>query len=523
MTKRKLKAAIYTRVSTEEQKKHGFSLDAQKETVMQYAIQNGYEIYDCYSDSDSGKDFNRPEIQRLFTDMRKEKFDVIIIWKVDRISRKNTDVLRLIDEELNPRNMKLLVTTCNIDSSTTNGYMFISLLGTFAEYERSVIIERVSAGMEKKSKLGQWNGGVLLGYDVVDKELVINESESVIVKRIFEMRAAGKGYKAIVSELNSHGYRTKRNNPFSINSVKTILENETYIGHIRWGKHRKWATLRRKGKVADGHVEKGIHEPIIDMETWELANQVAKSNRSAAVNEKNKDVDFLLSGILRCPQCGGGTVMTSRPKDNGNGYYFYYVCNNSRVKGSHVCTSNLIVKDWVEKEVLSIVKKIVARKSIVDEIVETVNQKYIEENAEEILLHEQNKKRLVELENDLDRLDSDYRSGEISAKSFGRLSEKTESDIAVLQEQVFEYERKNSALKEPLSTESVSDLMKGFDQVFDEADIPSKKMLIRSLIKRIDVTPDRKRIKSIVFWDPEDNAIFLENTLTQEPIRRTVS
>lgn len=106
--------------------------------------------------------------------MRNEKFDVIIIWKVDRISRKNTDVLRLIDEELKPRNMKLLVTTCNIDSSTTNGYMFISLLGTFAEYERSIIIERVSAGMEKKSKLGQWNGGIILGYDVVDKELVIN-------------------------------------------------------------------------------------------------------------------------------------------------------------------------------------------------------------------------------------------------------------------------------------------------------------------------------------------------------------
>ena len=83
--------------------------------------------------------------------------------------KKNSDVLRLIDEELKPRNMKLLVATCDIDSSTSNGYMFISLLGTFAEYERTLIIERVAAGMEKKSQLGQWNGGALLGYNVVDK------------------------------------------------------------------------------------------------------------------------------------------------------------------------------------------------------------------------------------------------------------------------------------------------------------------------------------------------------------------
>lgn len=337
------------------------------------------------------------------------------------------------------------------------------------------------------------------------------------------MRAAGKGYKAIVNELNSHGYRTKKNNSFNINSVKTILENETYIGNLRWGKYRNWATLRRKGKVADGHVEKGIHEPIIDMETWELAKQVAKSNRSAAVNEKNKDVDFLLSGILRCPQCGGGTVMTSRPKDNGDGFHFYYLCQNSHSKGSSVCVSNLIVKDWVEKEVLSIVKKIVARKSIVDEIVDTVNQKYIEENAEEILQYEQNKMRLRDLHKHKERIKSDYKSGQIYAEAYGEAFEEIKLDMTYIEEQVRDFERKNAMQGEILSTEKVSELLKAFDQVFDGADIPSKKMLIRSLIKRIDVTPDRKKIKSIVFWDPEDNAIFLENTLTQEPIRRTVS
>ena len=318
MEQKTLKAAIYTRVSTEEQKRGGFSLDGQKEAVTVYAHNKGYEVYDYYSDSNSGKNFDRPDIQRLFIDMRNGKFDAIIVWKVDRISRKNSDVLRLIDEELKPRDMKLLISTCDIDSSTPNGYMFISLLGTFAEYERALIIERVSAGMEKKSKLGQWNGGALLGYDVVDKKLVINESESLIVKRIFDLRAQGKGYKAIARDLNSRGYRTKKDNSFGINAVKTILENETYIGNVRWGKHRNWSTLRRKGKEADSNVEIGIHDPIIDMFTWDLVQQTAVLNYDAAINEKNIKTDFLLSGILKCPECGGGTVMSKTKKRGGN-------------------------------------------------------------------------------------------------------------------------------------------------------------------------------------------------------------
>ncbi|PYF07894.1 recombinase family protein [Ureibacillus chungkukjangi] len=521
MTKGNLKAAIYTRVSTEEQKRVGFSLEGQKEDLTAYAAQKGYEVYDYYTDSDSGKDFNRSDIQRLFIDMRNEKFDAIIVWKVDRISRKNSDVLRLIDEELKHRGMKLLVSTCDIDSSTSNGYMFISLLGTFAEYERSLIIERVSAGMEKKSKLGQWNGGALLGYNVIDKKLVVNEEESLIVKRIFELRAQGKGYKAIARDLNSRGYRTKKNSSFGINAVKTILENETYIGNVRWGRYRNWAALRRKGKDADYHVEKGIHEPIIDMDTWELVQQIATVNREAAVNEKNIKTDFLLSGILKCPECGSGTVM-SKVKKRKDGYYYYYICQSYHTKGIEVCRPNVINKDWIEKSILEIIKELVAKRTIVDELVEEVNQNYIEENEEIVLQYEENKKRIVELEKELNKLDLDYRKGDITPKSYGRQTKNIELDIETLEEQVVEFERKNAVQKETISAEKVSELLKAFDQVFDQADMPSKKLLIRSLIKSIEVNLDRKSLKRIVFWNSEDSTIFSEIVLPQEPRRRTV-
>ncbi|WHY34216.1 recombinase family protein [Cytobacillus firmus] len=117
----KLRAAIYIRVSTEEQAQN-FSLKAQEEVVKEYAERKGYELYDVYCDDGySGKDFNRPEIQRLFKDLYNDKVDAILVWKIDRLSRNNSDVLTLIDKQLNPSNKKVVITSIDMDSSTTTG------------------------------------------------------------------------------------------------------------------------------------------------------------------------------------------------------------------------------------------------------------------------------------------------------------------------------------------------------------------------------------------------------------------
>ncbi|MGG4413132.1 recombinase family protein, partial [Brevibacillus agri] len=197
-------AVIYVRVSTEEQTK-GFSLDGQINEVRRYLERKGYTVYEIYIDDGySGKDFERPAVQKMFRDMQQGKFEAIAVWKVDRLSRSNNDVLTLINHHLKPNDLKLLVSTCDIDSSTTNGYMFISLLSTFAEYERAQIIDRVNNGMQKRAENGKWNGGIILGYDIVEKQLVINTAESQIVQKIFDLRAEGKGYKFIAHSLALH-------------------------------------------------------------------------------------------------------------------------------------------------------------------------------------------------------------------------------------------------------------------------------------------------------------------------------
>src|SRR5699024_2506706 len=143
---------------------------------------------DVYNDEGySGKDFNRPEIQRLFSDLANDKVDLILVWKVDRLSRNNTDVLNLIDLDLTPKDKKLIVTSIDIDSSSPMAHMFISLLSTIARYERLTINDTVNAGMIKRCQNGLCIGGAKLSYDSVNKHLVINKDESKIVKKIFKL------------------------------------------------------------------------------------------------------------------------------------------------------------------------------------------------------------------------------------------------------------------------------------------------------------------------------------------------
>lgn len=357
---KKQRVALYIRVSTEEQRNEGFSLKAQEDILRDYSARNGFEVYDIYSDGGySGKDFNRPEIQRLIRDIRSDKVDIVLAIAVDRISRNNREVLTFIDLELHPKGKKLLISTCDIDSSTDAGHMFISLLGTFAEYERKLTVGRVNKGMEKRATEGKWNGGIILGYDIVDKKLVINENESKIVKEIFELRAENKGYKTIANILNDRGVKTKKNKPFSINSVKLILENDKYIGNMTWGKHREWSVKRRKGKSSNPTETNGVHKGIISMELWDKVQSVNKAQREKATTYSNFKGEFILSGILKCPVCGFGTVMNKSKKRDGSGYHLYYMCQNYHSKGKTVCKPNLINKELIEEKVILIVKEII--------------------------------------------------------------------------------------------------------------------------------------------------------------------
>ncbi len=260
-------AAIYARVATSEQL-NDVSIESQVEQLRTYLNKKGYSDIEVFADEGySGKNFDRPEFQRLIKNL--DRFNAIAVWKLDRISRNNRDVLSLINDYLRPSEKKLLVSTCDIDSSTGNGYMFIALLGTFSEYERQIRFERISHGMKRRARLGKWSGRVMIGYDLNNGELTINKRESEIVKEIFELRISMSSYKSIADHINAKGYRTKRGNNFSVNAVKTILQNPIYTGFIRY---RQWDEHPIKTKQYE--LVSSQHPVIIARELWERAQAI---------------------------------------------------------------------------------------------------------------------------------------------------------------------------------------------------------------------------------------------------------
>ncbi|MUG71785.1 MULTISPECIES: recombinase family protein [Paenibacillus] len=513
-------AVIYTRVSTEEQKNGGNSLQAQEDELIKYAEQKGLKVVRVYCDGGySGKDFNRPEFQQMMKDLEKGEFQVILAWRVDRISRNNKDVLTLIENELRPRNCKLLISIGDIDSSTDNGFMMISLLGTLAQHERASIISRVKLGMNKRASEGKWNGGLIYGYDCVDKKLVINEAESEVIRNIFQMRLEAMGYKAIAHRLNERGITTKTGKLFSIFSIKTILTNPTYIGQNRWSYHQDWNTRRRKGKNEEPIIVEGQHEAVINIELWEKVQAVQLASKNSVSTNKNFNGEFLLSGLLRCPKCGSGTVMSKSKKYDGSGYHLYYMCQAYHSKGKVACDTNLIPKERIEEQVILTVKALLHSDSIIDEVLEKLEHDVKQDTIEIKQTLNFAEKELSQNEALQKKLDADYFAGSIAVQQYNRLSEHLRVRIEELNNRVDEFQRMLDAeyAKIQIDRDTVNKALINFNSLFDSATNEQKKALIRALVKRIDVEPDRKRIKDITFW------FFDKPTLPLSKVRRTVS
>lgn len=388
MTEKIKQVGIYTRVSTDDQAIDGYSMDAQQEAAMDYINKHeGWQLANVYPDGGySGKSLDgRPALQRMLSDIALQKLDVVVFWKNSRLTRNVGDLQILLatfakfDVEVHSLSEGQLV-------DNANGRLQANMLATFGQFERETISENVTSGMKKRAKLGYPNTKAPLGYkNGVDPEtgmktLLVVPEESKIVEAIFQMYTKGKGYRAIANHLNSLGYQTKRGNQFSTDAVKGILKNPTYVGLNHWGAYKDWEKYRRsKGKAEDEIVVKGKFEAIISEEMWENV-QVRMSQATFQPKWKN-DGQNILTGVLRCPQCGGpmrASYTTNRLKDGTKKRIRYYSCARSMDKPGS-CSANSIQANSVESLVLQRTMEILAftnfGKDVVKQLEDTIKEK----------------------------------------------------------------------------------------------------------------------------------------------------
>lgn len=513
------RVAIYARVSTQEQAEQGYSIEAQVKILNEYCRQTNKVLFDEYIDPGiSGKEVgNRPRLKQLLLDAKAGLFDEVVVWKINRLSRNQSDLMNLVDE-LNKHNVIFRSYSENFETETPMGRFALQMMGSVAELERNTIVENVRMGMRARASAGLWNGGNVFGYrskyndELKANKLEIVEEEAIIVQEIFRLFANEKwGYIRIANQLNKRGLRTRENNYWGKQSVKQIIDNKLYFGKIQWGLHSDWSKKRRKGKQENPIISDGKHDAIIDEETWEKAQKIREVR--GKVSEKVYEGNYILSGLLKCPVCGSSMISHRTIKKGKLGervIYRYYKCLNSVSRGSEACKSNLINADRAEEQVLSRINEIVKSKEIIESIINRMEKEsYIDTTPlENKLIEHKNEIKKIEAgrkENLKFRYENsiDIRTLDEMFKYFDQMEIENNNIIDSIQKELNNIH--NQVKVEP---EKVRAILENFTKIFEKADIAKKKMLLKSVIERVSVTQGENGVRKVenikLYFSPED-------------------
>ena len=306
------KAALYIRVSTAHQIDKD-SLPMQRKDLIAYAhYVLGIDDYDIFEDAGySGKNVERPAFQDMMRRCRTGEFSHILVWKIDRVSRNLLDFAAMY-EELKALGVVFISKNEQFDTSTAMGGAMLKVILVFAELERNMTSERVTAVMMDRAKKGLWNGAnIPYGYNWSedDKYPIINEEEAVIVKSIFENYAAMKSLTKVVGWLVEYKVPTKRGGKWSTPTLRQMLTNPFYVGTLRYNYKN---AARGKTKPQEQWIVKDNNHPaLIDKALFDKCQKIMSNNSSFKDKEgKTKVVTHLniFSGLLKCDSCGRNLV-----------------------------------------------------------------------------------------------------------------------------------------------------------------------------------------------------------------------
>lgn len=457
-----MKIALYIRVSTMMQFEKGNSVDEQKRRLKAYCESQGWQQYKMFVDAgQSGSNMNRPALQELIEQIN--NFDMVLVYKLDRLSRKQRDILYLIEDVFLANNVEFNSITESFDTSTPVGRMVLSMMGAFAELERQQIRERTKMGRLASVTNGQWRGGfgVPTGYTYTppteggDRNLHINEYEAQIVRRIFELYDSGYGYMKIVEIINSEFGRK-----FSgATAIRNILRNETYLGKVKYC-----------GKLYDGN-----HEAIIDSDLFERVqiklDQVKNTNPNYTGCPRH-----LLTGFVRC-SCGARVICQDHSVvSKGERYnYHKYVCYSKLKREGMATQDGCDNKPWPQYELEGIIWDALSDLQYSDLQKKDNSSEQKKAFEKELKKVDKQIERLVDLYS-MDHIPRDMLDTKLAALKSSRndLSDK----ISILNQK---------SLK---MTENEFEEKKNKIDIIKESDLDTQRAFIDSLIKQITLLPN---------------------------------
>lgn len=392
-------AAVYTRVSTDEQAREGYSLEAQLKAIKKYAQNNDILIDSKYIFSDEGISGRKAEKRPAFMEMIKQakskpkKFDLILVHKFDRFSRNRED--SVVYKSLLKKEYGIPVISISelLDPDDKMSVIMEAFLEAMAEYYSLNLSGEVKKGQLEKHSKGELQTNPSFGYNVSNNKLIINENEAKVVKMIFEQYAIDNlPMMQIAKNVNTLNIKTKRGSHFENRTIYYMLNNPVYIGKLRYtpGRRNSYDFDDPNTILVDGQ-----HEPIIDLELWNSVQMKLAKNAKWKKPKQHIDLNpkHWTKGLVRCKECGCTMVTCAKTKLRCNGYN----------KGKCSNSTTLLITD-VYDLIINNVKQVM-KNGRIEHIV--ANKKEKKENNQYLILQHQ----LEQLSDKEIRIKEAYREG----------------------------------------------------------------------------------------------------------------
>ena len=448
-----MNVAAYIRVSTDRQADKGYSMPEQEERIKAYCKSKEWNLVKIYKDGGyTGSNMDRPDLQKLIKEI--EAYDIVLVNKLDRLSRSQKDTLYLIQDIFAPHGCSFVSMVESFDTTTPIGLAMVGILSAFAQLERSQIKERTQMGKKARKKKGLWHGGGYkpTGYDYIDGQLIPND-EADQVRLVFDMFLKGTSIRDISRYLSTH-YTTRYTSWNYVGTVRKILENNIYIGMI------------------DDY--QGHHEPLIDVDTFNKVQVILEEHRTGA---KNPTAKHLLVGMCYCGYCGSRIRVNIAAGKRCKKKYSYYRCGCYDTQFLDKLDHKCEFKPKREKDIDQIIYDEILKLKLEDIKFEP-KKKDLPDNSAELEKIEKQIKRLIDLYAICD-----------------------DNDTPALTKKLKDLKAKKSALekikptKNTVEKKHIIEALSEAKNILENGEIGDKKRLAETLIDSVTLYNDAVKIK----------------------------
>jgi site-specific DNA recombinase len=474
-----MRVCLYQRISTDEDHQPT-SLKTQRERLERYCeAMEDWRIVAAHEDQASGTSLDRPGLQQALDLAREKRIDLLLVYRVDRLSRKVRQLAGLC-KELDQLDVILKSATEPFDTGSPAGRMMLQMLGVFAEFEHATIVDRVTAGLERRVREGKWmSGRTPYGYarDRDTKLLMPDEVKAPVVRRIFNLYAEGKlGTTAIARMLDAEAAPSPRKTGWSPNALQRILANPAYRGLVRW----------------NNEMHPGLHEPLVDDETFERAQEILRRRGEDASLRRGNSTDYLLSGLVRCHHCGRAYVGTSAHGRNGR--YTYYACSTRYKYGPAKCNGDRLPKDRLEAAVLAQLAELYRDGHVIEQALADLANATESERPEVEEQLASTRAEITRVESKLERYFEGFEDGRLAADLFQDRVRGHRDRLEALREREADLTaRLATHAHTPPDGAALAGLADQLEAIVADENPEQAKELLRLLVKDIQVH-DRRRI-----------------------------